>query len=336
MQIFWCPRSNHCQNSLQLSLFFIPPTKPKRAANETSIFPQMKTYILTTLIVLNALTANATIKPIQLCEGFTGFAAETQSNATSGISKETFNEVIDKLHRLYDNDFKERGARLVIDRWWKFPMVNAMATKWGKSWHVSMFGALARRPNMTRDAFALVACHEIGHHLGGPPFFKGTTADEGEADYFGTLKCLRRFFNDEDNDAAIAKLPKDIFLESECRAEFSNQHDAQICIRSAQAGSTLANVMRVLMNKPAISFQTPDKTIVTTINHQHPDPQCRLDTYLNGSRCPVPEKEPLSLDSYFPGTCDRAGEGPNTGSRPRCWFHPDALQNGWILKQANG
>ena len=30
-----------------------------------------------------------------------------------------------------------------------------------------MFGGLAGHETITTDAFALVACHELGHHIGG-------------------------------------------------------------------------------------------------------------------------------------------------------------------------
>jgi hypothetical protein len=202
-------------------------------------------------------------------------------------------------------------------------MANAMASKWtAKSWHISMFGGMARKPHMTREAFALIACHEIGHHLGGAPHVKGTVSNEGQADYFATLKCMRRFFADENNEAAIAKLPKSEFVETECTSEFSDRKDQLICIRSSQAGYTLANIMREMRKAESISFRTPEKKLAKFMDSKHPAPQCRLDTYFNGARCPVPESEALSHDSFYTGTCDREGEGANTGSRPRCWFNP--------------
>ena len=65
-----------------------------------------------------------------------------------------------------------------------------------------MFGGLARHKLVTPDGFALVACHEMGHHLGGAPRRGGWASNEGQSDYYATTKCARRIWA-EDNNAAI-------------------------------------------------------------------------------------------------------------------------------------
>jgi len=78
---------------------------------------------------------------------------------------------------------------LVIDKHWEDGTVNAYASENGNNDVISMFGGLARHPAITPDAFYLVACHEIGHHLGGAPK-KGNTqwaSNEGQADSVNTL-----------------------------------------------------------------------------------------------------------------------------------------------------
>ena len=69
--------------------------------------------------------------------------------------------------------------------------VNANASQRGRTWIVNMYGGLARRPEITPDGFAMVLCHELGHHMGGFPFVSGWAANEGQSDLFATLSCGR-------------------------------------------------------------------------------------------------------------------------------------------------
>jgi len=74
-----------------------------------------------------------------------------------------------------------------------------------------MFGGLARHETMTPDGFATVVCHELGHHLGGVPkkfswFGNSWASNEGQADYFGIMKCLRKMFEHEDNVKIVKEI----------------------------------------------------------------------------------------------------------------------------------
>lgn len=114
---------------------------------------------------------------------------------TGGISEETFNSVIDEAEELYTSIISGMGGTLEIERNWEDGTVNAYAQRLGSTWKVSMFGGLARHETITRDGFALVVCHEIGHHIGGAPkkvsyWSNPWASNEGQADYFATLKCL--------------------------------------------------------------------------------------------------------------------------------------------------
>lgn len=90
---------------------------------------------------------------------------------------------------------------------------NASAQRMGSTWVVNMYGGLARHNEITIDGFALVLCHEIGHHLGGAPKYGGFNTwgtNEGGSDYFATLKCLRRIFQNDDNTKAIENMTIDL------------------------------------------------------------------------------------------------------------------------------
>jgi hypothetical protein len=252
-------------------------------------------------------------------------AAEPCEKAAQGLSKCEFDEVIAKIDRLYRPEFAKLGAQLWMRANWKSNESNAHANEWGRWWLLSFTGGLARKPGMTRDAYAMVACHEVGHHLGGTPkLFLSALASEGQADYFTTLKCARKFFADEDNAAALRGKRFDIFVMDECNRAFEQVNDRLICIRSTAASKTLVEVLQVInKDETRISFRTPDISLATPFAvFEHPGPQCRLDTFLNGARCAVSADLPLSKKNFETGSCDRKGEPPNEGSRPRCWFRP--------------
>jgi hypothetical protein len=286
--------------------------------------------ILTLAFTLTSLAENA--NALSLCAHWVKPGAlasadsQTKTSQTkTGLSKTEYDSVLSKIDRLYRDEFKALGGTLAIHSYWESNSIDARALELGWMWSITMYGGLARHPLMTKDAFTLVACHEIGHHLGGAPNkILSPLASEGAADYYATLKCSRRFFADEDNLSALKKTGVNKYLASECRKEFSNAKDAAICMRSGMAGMQLAKALQAVNGDTTpIHFQTPDQKFPLLFSRQaHPRAQCRLDTFLNGARCPVPVTERLSESSYWPGTCDRENEPANTGSRPRCWFKP--------------
>ncbi len=209
----------------------------------------------------------------------------------STITEERFNVVLDRVEKIYAPIIEALGKKLVINRNWADGTVNAYAQQTGNNWLISMFGGLARHATITEDGFALVACHETGHHLGGAPrkasFFGSTWAsNEGQADYWGTMKCLRKYFEGEDNIAIVAKMEVDPIAKAKCAESFSNAEDVAVCERGAMAGLSLGNLFKALSNGTVtLKFDTPDPARVTRTNDNHPASQCRLDTYFNGSLC---------------------------------------------------
>jgi hypothetical protein len=206
----------------------------------------VKAHVIVLFMTLMALTARA----------------ETCAPASVGLSQCQFDEVAAKIERIYSPVFARLGGELWLRAKWNSESDNAKANEFGRFWLVNLYGGLARRAGMTRDAFALVACHEVGHHLGGSPrLFLSAMASEGEADYFATLKCARTFFGDEDNAAALQGIRTDSYLISECKRSFADLKSRLICVRSGVAAKTLVEVLQDI-NKDAslISFRTPDQS----------------------------------------------------------------------------
>ncbi len=241
-----------------------------------------------------------------------------------GITEAQFNAVIDKVEGIYAPIVSEYGGKLRVVRLWKDATVNAYAQQYGTDWRVSMFGGLARHKTITPDGFSLVVCHEIGHHIGGAPKYmdEDWASNEGQADYFATLKCLRRVWQSEDNVGAMKGVSVPKFLKDSCTKQWSSQADQALCIRGAMAGDSVAKLFAALSSQrtPA-KFDTPDPSEVLMTEDAHPATQCRLDTYFQGALCEKSFNEEIGQTEEVQGTC-HASNGQSLGLRPRCWFKP--------------
>jgi len=239
-----------------------------------------------------------------------------------GLSEEQFNAVIDRFERLYADDISKAGGTLKVNRLWNDGTVNASAQQLGTDWVVNMYGGLARHPAITFEGFALVICHEGGHHLGGAPKKMGRWAtNEGGADYFATLKCLRRFFTEDDNETIIAQSQIDPLAKQRCEAQFTSRKDQLLCMRGTLAGNSVALLFMDLRHEQTPpGFGTPDPKEVTQMYDGHPATQCRMDTYFAGAVCKVDASIPVSNADYHEGSCNQPND--DIGFRPRCWFKP--------------
>jgi hypothetical protein len=153
------------------------------------------------MIVSSALILGSVHSYACTVDGKEGFAPENKlnipvSNNKSGITEAQFHNMIDRVAAVYAPIITDMGAKLNVIRDWENGTVNAFASRSGDVWNVKMFGGLARHKTVTPDGFALVMCHEVGHHVGGAPKYGGGNdwaSNEGQSDYFGTLKCLEKF-----------------------------------------------------------------------------------------------------------------------------------------------
>jgi hypothetical protein len=271
-------------------------------------------------------------QPVLACtkDGSEGFLPKNNlfipvdAKGINTITEAQFNSVIDQVEGVYAPLVAEYGGKLSVVRKWTDGTVNAYAEQEGSNWKVSMFGGLARHKTITPDGFALVVCHEIGHHIGGVPRYAGDdwASNEGQSDYFATTKCLRRVWQSEDNAAVIRKMEVPQYLTDSCNKAWSAQTDRDICVRGAMAGDSVAKLFAALswQMKPA-KFDTPDPKQVTSTNDAHPATQCRLDTYFQGALCEKSFNEEIGQKDEVSGVC-HGSTGHSMGLRPRCWFKP--------------
>lgn len=276
--------------------------------------------------ILLAMTLLASTSAFTCTEdGAEGFMPENNMSISvndkmaNDMTEEKFNAIITKVADVYAPIIKKRKGILQMKRKWKNNTVNASAQRLGPLYIVNMYGGLARHKDVTADGFALVVCHELGHHIGGAPKI-GTrwASNEGQADYFGTLKCFRRAFGGDDNRTIVANMEIDEEAVTQCTNAWTSEDEIALCKRSAMAGKSLS---KLLGRGRSVNFNTPDRTVVQTTNDRHPQGQCRLDTYFQGSLCGVDVLTDVSKEDPNTGTCNRAA-GNENGLRPLCWFKP--------------
>lgn len=282
-----------------------------------------------------AAAAMLTATPLMACDhtGNSGIVEENNLwipasvKTTTGMDEATFNDVLDKVEAIYEPIISGEGKTLKVERKWTDGTVNAYAQQRGNTWIISMFGGLARHETVTPDGFALVACHELGHHLGGQPrkrswFGSSWASNEGQSDYFGSSKCMRKYMEQDNNIDLMANVDVPAFAVKKCQENFTSAEEVAMCKRNAMAGMSLAGLFRALRNlSEPLDFTTPDSTVVSSTNHNHPEPQCRLDTYFAGSICDIDAYADMDPSDETKNVCTRI-DGYSIEARPLCWYKP--------------
>ncbi len=259
--------------------------------------------------------------------------------ASGHMSEMDYKRILQVVYQTYEPIFLKYGfGRFQIENRWTDNTVNAMAdivpakdSSGGTSpiRMIHMYGGLARHPLMTREGFILVACHEIGHHLGGYPRYdgKGWASNEGESDYFSTSKCARIVFGQMNTHLAwLEHSHVDFQVRVQCNASFSSDvNQAAICMRSSMAGLSLARTLASLNGTPpTVNFASRDASVVAQTYDSHPRAQCRLDTYFQGAICQKSEWDRFGSGPGF-GACEARYSA--RGTRPACWYHDPIPRN---------
>lgn len=247
------------------------------------------------------------------------------NSRNANITEQAFNEIIDEVVAIYEPIVTAHGGKLVAVKNWKNSTVNAMADRSGKNWRIHMWGGLARRAEVTPDGFAMVVCHELGHHLGGFPIrkmlFSAWAANEGQSDYWAAQACARKLWESSDNRLFADSV--DSIAKASCDKAWAGDADRFLCYRTVTAAHSTTTLLGAL-NKKKVSFAAQDTKKVGSTMHSHPQAQCRLDTYLAGAVCEMDFNEaviPKSEDEQRRESCFTA-DGHAMGSRPLCWFAP--------------
>ncbi len=243
------------------------------------------------------------------------------------VTEAQFSASIARAEKIYAPIFAAQNRTYKVIASWSDGTVNAFADRSGSVSQVHMFGGLARHPKMSPDGFELVICHETGHHLGGAPKIKGIfgksswASNEGEADYYATLKCARLMWSGDDNETIVSKMTIPATVTERCQKSFDKANDILICKRAAIAGKDLGDTLGDLGKTGDTDFDKPDLSVTKKMVDAHPPAQCRLDTYFAGATCAKSKDDALSDTDATVGTCAQE-KGEVLGIRPVCWYKP--------------
>ncbi len=172
-----------------------------------------------------------------------------------------------KVISLFSDSLKKIQANVVLDAQWESPYFGAGIAYYDNYFYMRIFGGTTRVEGMSLDAYAALACHELGHIIGGAPYQTILGAEwsssEGQADFFAASVCLPKYFLQKNIPAsAIASLVEKAGYEMlNSVAPYGSQKE-----------------LPILRHTP-LSFQTPE-----TLINLYPSLQCRYETFRNPSK----------------------------------------------------
>ncbi|MBL6991736.1 MAG: hypothetical protein ISR65_18285 [Bacteriovoracaceae bacterium] len=272
----------------------------------------------------------------------------------SGLSEIEYEQIISSIEKLYLPIAMRQNIRLKFIRNWDDPRENAESgfeeDATGKIFTMQFSGGLAKHKLMSKEAYTMVVCHELGHHLGGEPTFPYGGAVEGQADYFASYDCLRRvLINNGELFRDDLELDLPVLTKFFCNKAFSDKLNIKLCQLISYYGDKITEFSTKKKGLPVPRFETPSMKVATKYyevgEDPHPPYQCRLDTYFAAALC---NKHPLSLmisthmqendnsadysrlkeqlqanmTDVVASPCMRVDQFV-LGERPICWFIPD-------------
>lgn len=246
-----------------------------------------------------------------------------------GISFFEFFDVASRIQKYYGPILKTAGKKLTVQTFWLSDRVNASSGQKDNSYFVMLHGGLARRKHMTKDAFTLVACHEMGHHLGGYPMYDKDrlrwASSEGQSDYYAALKCFKNIYQGELKKITpeLREIPN--ALKKQCRLQHRSEGNYLLCLRALKAGRDLGDTFFLYHNKKEpslIANYLDDPSVVSETQTGYSSPVCRSETFRNAALCSVSSITAISKTKENVGVC-HGKNGHRVGTRPECWFKPN-------------
>ncbi|MGE3609699.1 MAG: hypothetical protein AB7I27_08965 [Bacteriovoracaceae bacterium] len=260
--------------------------------------------------------------------------AQLLSPAEVEEAKIEYEEIVERVNKVYKPIFAKNSYKLKF--WSSFNEDSAADIRerhrmWlspgdagfdGKQALVSIRGTLTALDHMTKDAGMIIACHEIGHLIGGAPMnpvneFIGWTSREGQADYYVTTKCLRKLWQD---DQPVALNKDELLSESlwnKCLTVYADKKEQYVCQRSLNAIAALSKT--TYYSNSIFDFDHLSSLEVEKTVDKYPDDQCRMEIMIAGAFCNKSGR--LSRLDPTQGTCAEEN-GDTVGVRPRCFYKP--------------
>ena len=239
-----------------------------------------------------------------------------QDDWNNGYPEQRYHFVLDKIIEIYTPIIEAKGGTFHILRDWGDGSVNAWAWRIADEYHLEVPGGMSRFHLINEEAFILVVCHEIGHHLAGHPIKKNSTwaSAEGQSDYFATNDCLKRVLKTD----LLMHRPNDRYAHKKCSQIYLDPNETLICHINAELSEMAIRFSQRMRRtrRPGrtlpVKLHKRDESVVSRIYWKHPKAQCRLDTMFEGALC---SKQSLVLKKNCIDSTKRF-----QGSRPLCWY----------------
>lgn len=271
-----------------------------------------------------------------------GPQASVQSSTKSieGIDASVFADLLSEIEDVFKPLAAANGAVLEVAGQWDDDTIGVASTQFGfdGKWVTIVTGGIARRNELSRDSFELIMLHEMGHHFGGYPFYAAsvhaTGTNEGAADYYSTLIGSKLLWGHQAAENALAREVVPVDIQARCDAVYDDYDGQNLCYRTIIASEALSHFSFIIHpGGQAPSIDAFDKDVVASTFDDHPNAQCRLDTYVAGALCRS------TFDAQvIPGRNNPAGRNSLSselaagaascmrdsvevvGARPGCWF----------------
>lgn len=147
---------------------------------------------------------------------------------------------------------------------------------------ITLTGQVARFAHITKDAYAIVACHEMGHILGSSPrqtkSIKLWSSVEGQADYWATNKCMWKYIANTQSNQTFSE-------RKLCQEAFeSTPQKIMGCNRIITAIESMVQYFNSLNHQTSmIALNKKDTSTVSKTLETYPSLQCRIDTLKAGA-----------------------------------------------------
>lgn len=202
----------------------------------------------------------------------------------SEIKESDFNDINQAILNIYRPILAENGEKVELKELFQgfggAFKVDSTLKYWGENLIIiTLTGAVPKNPAINVEGYAIVACHEMGHILGGEPRQKSKLSKwssvEGQADYFATSLCMWQL---------MKAMPKDgVSIEPLCAAQFNGAKKVADCSRILSGIKALVSYFNASQTTAkSISIDQKDLSKVSYTLQKYPSPQCRVDTWMAG------------------------------------------------------
>lgn len=229
---------------------------------------------------------------------------------TSTVTKQSFNTIPQIIFAQNFTKFVQNKQNVSINLEWETPYFSAWVKELTPSqYSINFWGGIARIPGMNDNGLALIACHEVGHLLGGEPRSKLPSflwaSAEGQSDYYATSLCLKDYFGFLFDTGKLNEPEVDRILYTRCLTQYAQTRDLLICLNIMNGIEGFKSVLFHLdAEKREISYSKKSPKAKKTNTDSYPDPQCRIETLIAGNFCGPYEYPCLKKEK----------------ARPQCWF----------------